>query len=200
MLRALWPGQVGGKGSGDLSGGAWVCVGGSPSSVPPRLLSPPRDPNLFLQAPPIGRRRPQLVEPSPIPISIDRHQVQLDPLSGSSTSKADSAPPGPWTLESDGHMGQHPGSGPPTDRNTVPYTGIRTPTQEMRRHPGTKDRPPKGQEAPRRDEEPLHSGRDAPRGTKVSINGTGTTVVESPAEVRDPAPRSRQPLSPKAQK
>lgn len=141
VLRALCPGQVGGKGSGDLSGGAWCVWGGPPSSVPSRLLSPPRDPNLFLLAPPIGRRWPQPVGPSPIPISIDRHQVQLDPRSGSSSSKADSAPPGPWTLESDGHTGQHPGSGPPTDRSTVPYTRIRTPTQEMRRHPGTKDPP-----------------------------------------------------------
>lgn len=155
--------------------------GGPPSSVPPRLLSPPRDPNLFLLAPPIGRRWPQPVGPSPIPISIDRHQVQLDPLSGSSSSKADSAPPGPWTLESDGHTGQHAGSGPPTDRSTVPYTRIRPSAQERRRHPGTKD-PHEGQEAPGRDEEPLHSGRDAPRGAQVSINGAGTTQWSSPRQ------------------
>lgn len=171
--------------------------------MPPRLLSPPRDPNLFLQAPPIGRRQPQPMGPSPIPINIDLHQVQLDPALGLFIFQGhDSAPPGPWTLEDDGHTGQHPHrrEHSPLHKDPHPHTGDETPSREQRPPTHTRVRKPhKWMKS--------HYIRDAPPGTKVSMNSTGTTLVESPAEVRDLPPgagshcppRHRSEAAPRAQ-
>ena len=121
------------------------CVWGPPSSVPPRLLSPARDPNLFLQAPPVGRRQPQPMGPSPIPINIDLHQVQLDPAFGLFIFQGhDSAPPGPWILEDDGHTGQHPHrqEHSPLHKDPHPHTGDETPSRDQRPHTHTRVRKP----------------------------------------------------------
>ncbi|XP_030620165.1 carbonic anhydrase 15-like isoform X1 [Delphinapterus leucas] len=97
-----------GGGSCDLSGGyssLGVCVGEGHLCAPP-CLSPPRDLDLFPQAPPTGGRWPQPVGAQQSPINIDLHRVQRDPTLGPFIFQGyDSAPPGPWTLENHGHTG-----------------------------------------------------------------------------------------------
>ena len=81
--------------------------------------------------------------PSPIPINNDLHQVQLDPALRLFIFQGhDSAPPGLWTLEEDGHTGQHPHrqEHSPLHKDPHPHTGDETPSRDQR--PPTRVRKP----------------------------------------------------------
>lgn len=127
----------------------WVCVGGRerpPSSVHPQVASLTthlQTPGLVPSGPTHWKEiAPACGGPAQSPINIDLHLVQRDlTLRPFIFHGYDSAPPGPWTLENDGHTGQHPGLRTSQRQgqeplalsgNSLTHTGIRTPPKEMR--------------------------------------------------------------------
>lgn len=91
-----------------------------PSSVYPQVvpLAPPQHiPDLVPSGPTHWKEMaPACGGPAQSPINIDLHLVQRDPTLGPFILQGyNTAPPGPWTLENDGHTGQYPTARIPTD-------------------------------------------------------------------------------------
>ncbi|XP_032328132.1 carbonic anhydrase 15 [Camelus ferus] len=84
----------------------WVCGGATFLCVPSYcLLSPPTEPRPVPSGPTHWKEMAPACEgPAQSPINIDLHLVQQDLTLGPFIFQGyDSAPPGPWTLENDGH-------------------------------------------------------------------------------------------------
>lgn len=141
--------------------------------------------------------------PAQSPINIDLHLVQQDPTLGPFIFQGySSAPPGPWTLENDGHTGQYPGTRTPhrqeqeppgsgsycSPPSHPPPTGIKISTVSIRTatHIG-KDTLNGGHEAP-------YTGVRTPPTIAISHCPLGPGVRTFP-EVRAPPPAPGCPRS-----
>lgn len=102
----------------------YVCKGALSSSVYPQVasLTAPQIPGLVPSGPTHWKEMaPACGGPAQSPINIDLHLVQQDPTLGPFIFQGySSAPPGPWTLENDGHTGQYPGTRTPHRQEQEP--------------------------------------------------------------------------------
>lgn len=125
--------QVCGEAGGQLpEARQFLLTCGREHCLPPSCLPdpPPQIPGLVSSGPTHWKEMaPACGGPAQSPINIDLHLVQQDPALGPFIFQGyHSAPPGPWTLENDGHTGQYPGARtpPPPQTGAGTHLAVRT--------------------------------------------------------------------------